>query len=916
MMPAESLRRALCICLIAALLLSGMGLMSQVSGAVVTDEEIVLRCGIKSFSSSNPFVADEASKKVLDLIYEGAIKKHPVTGEQIPYIAVGTANTTMRTHSITWNDCAVGNFGYMPKEIWEDPGMPEIIMFYDFGDVYWHDGVRMSARDIMFSFHAQATSILPWLGNPLAEDSGLASSNYSEDQWLFIQKVWESEDCTRAALKFTLQKPFYSAFESFASSYILPYHIWGSEISNQTMNNTMIWCDPGYNGSDDRSWKSYFAAKWSNPSPVGSGPFRWSGATPSAVTLVPWEKHFYRPGFRYYSYDGGIAPQPKVDKLLLRIYNSEQQALMDLEYDRLDMIAWDVPLSVINRFSENIDIRFRLLRSTSEVYLASNLGRRSFGYVREYVNGVPVDTDYGKPLRKALTHVIDTGTINAMVNPLASNASLLAAYIAWQNTSAPIYSFDPQEAARILSNAGYLLDDPARLPGDGNWWSNPDGSPIGSSVGGKIEILMPESDYDSDMFRVGTLIATQMRSVGINAATVPLGIDMLLERYAAKDYDLLITAQSFSEMFRSRPEIHFFGAYHSDNMVSGPNLCGYRNGTFDGKVNLAMATAGAALEQQYVRDIMASIAYDVPTLTLYHESNTEVYRVSNFDGMVDDGSGSLLNPVSMASARYMGKMVLKAGFIGLPLTVLSNNTVSLRVKVTDQNSNTVAGATVTLAATAGKIGLLTGTTDEFGTFITNYTAPYVQMNESFNNWLAVTITIKSATMEGYGHASESQATVTVFPDRLRTMTVWAISVQDVISDTDSLGNPGFTLIEVYVVDQGNVPVSGATVTLRTGGTNLTAAEPTAWTDSSGSAIFKLTASPVSAEQSIQVTINATKTGFKNASAELTITVLPYDEGLAEVPPEGFPTVPAAVALVVIAAAGALYFNRRRKHPKI
>ena len=151
-------------------------------------------------------VATTTTKLLLNVehmfVYEGATKYDQDTGLLVPYIAVGSANEFHNNSDITWDNCNVGNFGYSPKDAWENSSKPEIIIFYDFENVYWHDDVQMSIRDVMFSFHAQATSQYSWLGHPLKDDS-----NYSETQWLFTSIIWEAEDQSKAALKFILQEP-------------------------------------------------------------------------------------------------------------------------------------------------------------------------------------------------------------------------------------------------------------------------------------------------------------------------------------------------------------------------------------------------------------------------------------------------------------------------------------------------------------------------------------------------------------------------------------------------------------------------------------------------------------------------------------------------------------------------------------
>jgi hypothetical protein len=910
---ARTVKIALCSLVVAALLLSGMQFCLNEAQAVTPDQQIILRCAVKALAQTNPLNADEDDWQILNLIYEGATKTHPGTGERVPYIAVGTANGSHKTHSLNWGDCSVGNFGYSPKEIWEDPGKPEITVFYDFEDVYWHDGVRMGIRDIMFSFHVQAGAQVPWLGHPLADKAGGTYSNYTYTNWLHIYKVYESQDGTRAALKFVLQKPLFGVFDTYFSSYIMPYHIWGGEASNQTMNNTKIWCDAGYNRSDEFSWKSYFAAKWSNPWPIGSGPFSWGGLSGNRITLNAWWNHFYKPGFKYYSYDPALAVQPQIGILSLRFYSSEEQAIMDLEADRLDYIAWALSPSDVGRFVNHPDIVYTSLQSTSMVYMGFNMRRRSFGYDRTYDGAGYTDTDYGKPLRKAIAHCIDVGTINAMANSMTPRPDLLDVFREWKNSSAPSYPFDPAEAISILLKAGYILNDPAQPPGVGNWWSNPDGGPIGSSPGGKIEILTTEPDYDPTRYNIATALVSRLRATGINAELAPREIGLLQTLLDNREFDVCIARQEIIPQQRSRPEIYYYGNFHSATRQQGPNYYGYKNSSFDANVLLAMSRAGAEAERKYVQDSESSIAYDVPIAALYCEINVEVHRASNFEGLVDDGSGSLLNARSMAGARWQEKAALKARFMGIPLTVQSNSTRQITVRVTDQRNNLVSGAEVTLEASSGRLLNTTGMTDQNGQFSTNFTAPYVPLVETYNNMEAVKLRIKTATMSGYRPAQSMEFTVTVFPEIMRSMFIEATGEPDVVTDLDTQGNPGFMHLTLRVKDMSSIPLGGAALRIMSADANLTFSDMTVRTDQGGSVTITVFAPDVDTATEYNITINATKGGFINASQKISFTVLPRtaEPELVERLALADYAVPAALVILLVILVAMIYGIRKR-----
>jgi ABC-type transport system substrate-binding protein len=145
------------------------------------DSELILRVAMQDdMKGTNPItVSDVWSWNVLGYLYDGPVSVNPETDELIPYIAIGSAALSGKADG--WSDCAIGNFGYSPKSVWENSTKQETIIFYDFENVKWHDGHQMDARDIIFSMHL-AGQVPEWSSsmNPLKDHGGrVGSSNYS-----------------------------------------------------------------------------------------------------------------------------------------------------------------------------------------------------------------------------------------------------------------------------------------------------------------------------------------------------------------------------------------------------------------------------------------------------------------------------------------------------------------------------------------------------------------------------------------------------------------------------------------------------------------------------------------------------------------------------------------------------------------
>ncbi len=1011
------LRKVTCTFIILAVLLSGfqIGVGQEDDLDQDNDAPITFRCAINQIYNTNPLVDDKVSGKVLGLVYEGAIKYNQETNRLDPYIAVGSANESRNSSSITWEDCTVDNFGYNRKILWENQSKPEIIIFYDFENVYWHDDVQMSIRDIMFSFHAQATSQYSSLGHPLIDEN-----NYSDTQWLSIDIVWESEDSSKAALKFVLQKPHYSVFLHYLSLPILPYHIWGSEISNQEEDEEKIWYDEGYDGSlNGSAWKPSLAVSWSNNQPIGSGPFKWMGMEDDRLTLVTWREHFYKPGYKYDIF----ASQPTIDEISFRFYDNRDQAIIDLENNNLDHIGWTMPQSDLNQFSSNPDLEFNYLKGAVMVDVIYNMRRKSFGY--DLMEWPASGIDHGKPLRRAIAHCVDDETIDS-IGDLASDGESIGLFYDWKNTYAPRYAFDPYEAVSILEKAGYLLENPSLPPGNGNWWLNPDGTTIGSGPGGTIQLLISEQEIDPLMFQIGTMVTQEMIKVGINIELVPMGIGGLWARIFAEEFDMCIVAQEyetpsqiqtvpvyhpylyndppriilysttydsspfpkdgenrvdpdrarlrvfvsdpdgdpitvtfydastnnvidtdiifwdtdegvqalvswpdlkpstyyswyvivndtfsqreskiwgfftksgtrggssgveeegFPSMYLKRPENFFFSSFHSDNIKDGLNIYGYQNASYDRLIEEAMFTIDRGAEVQLVQDAVTALAYDLPKEHLYYQYKYEVHRSDTFLGYVDDGSGSLLNPSTIASIRPPDKDWLNARFTTIPIQTISNSTSQVKVRVTNQDRQYISHALVTMESSSGNLSAYTGFTDGQGYFTTSFIAPDVPPGENSTNGTSVTVSILSVSKDGYQDAEGKESEIRVYPENYAVLYVEANPDTDVIEDWLSPSQAGYTDIHIQVTDPHGSLVAGAFVMVELDGARMIIDPPNGTTNSQGYLKLRITATEVNHTEECIVSINASMDGFLDGQHQISLTVLPVDLSVYPTPTE-------------------------------
>ena len=596
----------------------------------------------------NPLVAgDVRTWNVLGFMYDVPIMEDADTGDLISFIATGSNNGTVL-------------FGFDPKAGWSDMAKPEATIHYDFTNVLFHDGHQMDIDDIIFSYHVQA-QLPDWAESVkcLMDKGGEAGSNFTDTHWLHIYKVYESPDKLNASLKFVLQAPYVNFFRVTLTPLILPKHIWGTTQSGQPFDNMKIWCDPGYDPASADSWDIDQAFAWDNPNPIGSGLFEFNEWLPGEYLRVD----------TYTDYFYGRA---KVDGINYTIWPDTEPAVLGLQNDKIDYIAWSIPPYLMGGLEadENISIAQTSVRGF--FYMSYNMRLESFGYA-DYDGGNY--TDIGKSFRKAVAHCIDKQTIVQNLlqgygipgdGPISSNSP-------WYNDTIPKYSFDPAEAEFILDNNGWVDCD-----ADG-WRERPDGGEIGSGVNGLIEIITPPADYDPIRAQAGLMIANQLQQVGIYAESIAMELGDIVTRIDTRNFDMYILGWRIG----GEPTDYLYAFFHSENAATGQNYPGYSNSSFDALMDHARATIYENELYQDIQDAQASIAWDLPYDVLFFRTLLEAYRSDNYEGWHEQLNGiynfwSFID-LRMAEPPVIAHLPVKTAESYTPITINAMVTDNINV---------------------------------------------------------------------------------------------------------------------------------------------------------------------------------------------------------------------------------------------
>ena len=813
-------------------------------------------------------------------LYDTPVFVNPENDLIVPYIAIGSSNSSANTYG--WDACDIGNFSFLPSS---DLDNPVAVIYYDFTNVLWHDGVQMDIDDVLFSYHVAAQHPV-WRGDVecLVDGGSFTQGNFSETNWLNIDIQWESSDRLRAALSFTLQESYEAFFHRTLAVLLLPEHLWGSSEFNQLYTETKIWCDGGYSPGMSIAWNYSRALAYEPEIPVGNGPFKWGSRSAGiSLALDTWRGHFFREGYVHeencLDSDGNLlARQPYIDGLKFIFITQTGDAILSMKCDEIDFIGWNIEPNHVQYLCNELGFALQQSPQTGFTYLGYNMDKPSFGYD---IDG----NDIGKPLREAIAHSTDKNRITQRLTlgfgiggegPISSISSWFNMSIKEKERSTLFRKTLEEET---WTGVGYVLDKPNSRPGIGNYWSNPDGSPIGSGINGSIEFMLPSSIENPIAAQAGLMICTQLEDIGIRIIPTYYTYTDMFEKLNARDYDMCISVWGGGE-----PESTLYQLFHSDN-IAGNNLFGYHNYSYDQIINWGRAARLEEERKKSVLDGQGIIVENLPCDVLYYRTNIEAYRLDNFNDWRVSPLGTIFNRNSLTNIRDPNPYHVYAQFVSPPSALVSNSTENfISVFVKDQDGNPLEGAKVTLNTTSGQLTEEEGFTNSAGKFTTTFTAPYANPNnpETLANGTQVIIQIKSATYyDGYwdyDQAPPRYTLITVYPEEVPFLSITMNADPDIIDPDYSEENGfGFTYVDVFVKDENGDAVEGAIVAVSISPAIPNIEPATAISNENGMARFRIIATdlPDNDSEAVEylVTAYAVYSNYKPGDNSITIQII-------------------------------------------
>ncbi|MCK4717451.1 MAG: Ig-like domain-containing protein, partial [Thermoplasmata archaeon] len=631
--------------------------------------------------------------------------------------------------------------------------------------VMFHDGVEMTADDVVFTFKALREGTT--YSSNIEDAFDVDGDGYASEAEVAVGVIKVDE----YNITFVMANSYNQFFHRTLGVPIIPQHIWQDHLTAGNTVDTLWGTDPD--------------------ATIATGPFYYAGGENDAFRdLRVFEDHW---GKSFTTPSGHKLYPSEVNRIHFKLYPSLDNAVLGMKSGMIDHIPRSLTPGYVSELQSNPNTSVHSISDNGYFYL-------TFNQKREPMNQLP--------FRKAVSHCINkTALVEKYMGGLGLEGDSCEPpyWNGWYNNSVIRYPFDLDAARQVLQDAGYTGIDTSLVM--------PDGRPVPPLV-----ILTPPADYDPIRTKAGELIAKNLRNIGADVVAKPMDFDSLVAKWNAFDYDMHIIGWSLS----SDPVDNVFGIFgheSSQNYFSfwseeHPNPW-YNN--IGGVSTLADAETQALANQFYDIQQMAEESFDRDEQITYTKwgqgiiskaipVNVLYYRVHNYavsttwNGWLPH-CGELLNVYSIGALTRQEETS-----VGENLTALLNLSEKIPhgtasdgwVVVIDGDGVPVSGADIILSATGITFSPATGTTDVNGIF---------QFTATGDSHGYVTVQAQADHGAASFTASKVIHVATGMPPTLYLTT---------IPDSIFLGAGESTNVNLRVVDQNGNPVEGAVVELDEG----------------------------------------------------------------------------------------------------